>query len=235
MTDDRNDGSVPPVPGPAAPPPLAEPPPPAAAAPPPAPAAPPPAPAAAPPAPPVPAPYYPAPPAPAAPAPYYPAPQQARRGAGLWPLFAFLAFLAGVGGTILTLWLTGELWNSRSSSYSNPIYSSGGTTNTATDTAMAPVPPPAPSPAFSAMPTSSTLTGTWGPSCPGSRSEAITFYADGTASGDGESGSWSVSGNYVSLNNGSRTMTVYWEMTGADSARVRQSGESDSRTVYRCQ
>jgi len=253
MTDQGNDGDAPPAaPGPAAPPPLADAPPPleSAAAPPPVqpvPEAPPVQ--QAPPAPPVqptppasPQPAYQAAPAPApapaappvpSPAPSYPPP--AKSGPGAWPLFTFLAFLVGVGGTVLTLWLTGDLGGSSSSSSSGSGYSSGSYGSDTNSTLPAYVPSTPSRPTMSASPPSvATLTGTWGPGCPSSRNDAITFYADGTAMSDGESGSWSLDGSYVNLNNGRQNMSLYWEMTGNGSARVRRSGDSRVRTIYRC-
>ncbi|HTU12014.1 MAG TPA: hypothetical protein VMG08_14080 [Allosphingosinicella sp.] len=219
MTDDRNGGNVPPAPIPAAPPPLAAAPPPAA------PVAPQPAPPQSQPAAPQPQP------------PYYPPPPKSKTG--LWVFFLFVAFAAGAGGAILTLWLTGELWNSRStvqpSSYGSPA--TGGVTGAdtgMTPPAPSPAPAPAPAPTGGAVPTADTLAGSWGPNCPGSNSDAITFYQDGTAESDGESGSWSLNGNYVTLNNGRQNMTLYWEMVGNDSARVRRSGDSRTETVNRC-
>ncbi len=207
MTDQGNNGSLPPTPGPAAPPPLA-----------------------AAPAPVQPA-YQPA------PAPYSPPP--ANSGPGLWPLFVFLAFAVGVGGTILTLWLTGELWNSRSSSSSGPNY--GSVSNNGMGSGMAMPSTPAPAPAPPAQPTTSgypptpeTLTGSWGPGCPGSSNDGIIFYDDGTAASDGETGTWQIDGSEVTLNNGSETLVLQWEMLGADRARVRRSGTGESRVISRC-
>lgn len=210
MTDQGNNGNVPPAPGPAAPPPLAPAPPPVQPA------------------------YQPA------PAPYAPPP--AKSGPGLWPLFTFLAFATGVGGTILTLWLTGDLWNSSSSSYSSPSYSSGSSNGLGSGTPMssAPVPVPAPAPAPTTTPASgypptpATLPGTWGPGCPGSDNGGLVFYDDGTAMSDGESGTWTLDGNYVNLNNGRETLALHWEMLSNDSARVRRSGTSQTRIVNRC-
>jgi hypothetical protein len=176
------------------------------------------------------------------PAPYYPPP--AKGGKGLWILLIILAFAAGVGGTILTLWLTGDLWNSRSNYYPSG-YGSGtgsspgsstttGTTGSTGYTAPAPTPVPAPSVGVSTRPTASTLVGSWGRACPGSGNELITFYADGTASSDGENGTWSLDGSYVNLNNGRQNLSLYWEMLGNDSARVRRSGAAETRMVYRC-
>lgn len=183
----------------------------------------------APPAAPVPPPYQPA------PAPWQPA---ARSGPGLWPLFTVLAFLVGAGGTILTLWLTGDLWNSRTSTSSSTVAGSaqGGGLNPATSMTPPPASVPSPGPATTGgtAPTPASLPGSWGPACPGSADEAITFYADGTASSDGESGTWSLDGNYVNLNNGRESLTLYWEMVGSGSARVRRAGDSQSRIVNRC-
>lgn len=165
-------------------------------------------------------------------APYYPPVSNSKTG--LWVFLIILAFAVGVGGTILTLWLTGDLWNSSSryipSSYSSSTAGGTGTTGATTY----PTPPPPPSTTSGYAPTADVLPGTWGPGCPGSTNQALTIYADGTAAMDGENGSWSLNGNYVTLNNGRETMTLYWEMVTNDSARVRRSGDSQTRTISRC-
>ena len=209
MTDDRNAGGVPPAPGSAAPPPLA------------------PSPSSVQPA------FQPVP----TPAPYSP---PAKGGPGLWPLFTFLAFAVGVGGTILTLWLTGELWNSSPGSYSSPgdasVTGNGTGSVTPVPSTQAPTPaPPAPAPATTGYPpTPDTLTGTWGPGCPGSNNDVIIFYDDGTAASDGETGTWQIDGNSVTLNNGSETLVLQWEMLSDGRARVRRSGTAQSRVISRC-
>jgi hypothetical protein len=83
-----------------------------------------------------------APPPLAAPPPPQPAPQPSSApsapppapggGSGKWILFIILAFAAGVGSTILVLWLTGDLWDSRSSSYAAPNHGSTGPTGSGT-------------------------------------------------------------------------------------------------------
>ncbi len=209
MTDQGNDGDVPPA-APAAPPPLAATPPPAQPA------------------------YQPAPAVYALP--------PARSGPGLWPLFTFLAFAIGVGGTILTLWLMGDLWKSRSSFNSGPGHSgesSNGMSGMSMPSTPAPIPaPPTPAPPTTATtgypPTPDTLTGTWGPGCPGSSNDVIIFYDDGTAASDGETGTWQIDGNNVTLNNGSETLVLQWEMLADGRARVRRSGSTQSRVISRC-
>ena len=211
MGDERNDGGVPPTPEPAAPPPLA--------------AAPPPV------APPQPAPQP-------APAPAYPLSAGGSK-TGMWALFIILAFAAGVGSTILVLWLTGELWNSSSyyspppsygsssgsgtNSYGSSSSTTGSSTSTSTSTSGSGV-----------APTEMSIVGTWGENCPGSRSGAITFYSDHTAVDDERRGSWSLSGNYLTLTNENETTTLYWEMVNSDMARARRSGASEMRTISRC-
>src|SRR5207237_7662735 len=168
MSDDRNDGSVPQPRVPVAPPPLAAGPPPVA------------------PAQPAPEPYT---------APAYPRPAGGNK-TGRWVLFIILAFAAGVGGTILVLWLTGDLWNSRSSYYPPSSYGSSsgsGTSSYGSSTTT----PTAPSTSGSYAPTEMTIVGTWGENCPASRRGAITFYSDHTIAGDNGQRSWSLSGNYL--------------------------------------
>lgn len=204
MTDDRNDGSVPPPAGTAVPPPL--------------PAAPPPV---APPQPlqPVPLPVA---------MPGYPPPVGGGK-TGMWVLFIILAFAAGVGGTILTLWLTGDLWNSRSSYYPPSSYGSG-TSSYGSSTST----PTAPSASGGYAPTEVTIVGTWGENCPASRNGAITIYSDHTLVGDNGQGSWSLSGNYLTATTDRGTNSLYWEMISASQARVRRSGSSSSRLISRC-
>jgi hypothetical protein len=177
-------------------------------------------------------------PAPAAPLPpqvappYYPPTSNSKTG--LWVFLVILAFAVGVGGTILTLWLTGELWNS-SARYTPSSYTSSMPTGTGSAGGTgytAPTPPPSTTGGYA--PTADVLPGTWGPGCPGSNNQALTLYADGSASSDGENGTWSLNGNYVTLNNGREVMTLYWEMVSNDTARVRRSGDSQTRTVSRC-
>ena len=203
MSDDRNDGSAPPVPEPVAPPPLA--------------AAPPPV------APPQPAPQP-------QPAPAYPPPAGGDK-TGMWVLFIILAFAAGVGGTILTLWLTGDLWNSRSSYYPPSSYGSG---TSSYGSAPSTNTPTAPSTSGGYAPTEATIVGTWGENCPASRGGAITFYSDHTIVGDNGQGSWSLSGNYLTATTARGTNSLYWEMVSASQARVRRAGSSSSRLISRC-
>jgi hypothetical protein len=157
----------------------------------------------------------------------------------MWMAFVILAFAAGVGGTMLTLWLTGDLWNSRSS-YSPPSY--GGSMNGATGTTgtnayggttpAAPQPVPSGSYEGSAA-TPMSLQGTWGPNCPGSTNQAATFYADGTMQADGETGSWTLDGYNLTVRTPRETMDYRWEMLGNDSARVTR-GSGNPRVVNRC-
>lgn len=167
--------------------------------------------------------------------PYFPPPQNSKTG--LWAFFIILAFAVGVGGTILTLWLTGDLWNSRSgysspSSFSGSSDSGAGSLGSSPSTSGSPTPPSTSGSGYA--PTEASLAGTWGENCPGSRGGAITFYSDGTAVGDDERGTWSLNGNYVTLTSERNTMTLYWEMLNNDTARARRSGDSQTRTVNRC-
>ena len=207
MTDGRNDGTVPPATGSSAPPPIA--------------AAPPPV------LPPQPAPQV-------YPGAAYPAPAGGSR-TGMWVLFIILAFAAGVGLTILTLWLTGDLWNSRSSYYSPSSYGSnsgsgtstyGGSLDSNTTTST--------STYGSSAPTEMNIVGTWGEYCPSSRSGAITFYSDHTMVGDNGQGTWSLSGNYLTATTDRGSNALYWEMVGNNQARVRRSGSSSTRLIGRC-
>jgi hypothetical protein len=170
-----------------------------------------------------------APPQPPSAAPYYPPASNSKTG--LWVFFVILAFALGVGGTILTLWLTGDLWSS-GSRYAPGGYGGGTTSSSTPYGSSTPTPPPSSGSGYA--PTEASLQGTWGENCPGSSSGAITFYGDGTALGDGERGTWSLNGNYVTLTSDRNTMTLYWEMLGNDTARARRSGDSRTRTVNRC-
>jgi hypothetical protein len=213
VTDERNDGAVPP-PSEPAPPPLAAAPPPVA------------------PPQPAPQPY---------PAPVYQPPAPGS-GTGKWFLFIILAFAAGVGGTILVLWLTGDLWNSRSSAYSSPSFSSSTTTGTTGTTGTssyggttptAPAPPANSGLSGGSAPTPTSLVGTWGPNCPGSNNQAATFYSDGTMQADGDNGTWVLDGYTVTVRGPRETTILRWEMLGNDSAQVTREG-GNSRVVNRC-
>jgi hypothetical protein len=210
MSDDRNAGGVPPAPEPAAPPPLAAVPPPVV----------PPQPVPQP----VPQPY---------PAPAYP-PAAGGSKTGMWVFFLILAFAAGVGATILTLWLTGDLWNSRSSYYPPSSYgSSSGSGTSSFGSSPSTGTPAAPSTGGYA-PTEMTIVGTWGEGCPASRAGAITFYSDHTIVGDNGQGSWSLTGYYVTATTDRGTNSLYWEMISGSQARVRRAGSSSSRLISRC-
>jgi len=78
------------------------------------------------------------------------------------------------------------------------------------------------------------IVGTWGERCPASRVGAITFYNDHTVVGDNGQGNWSLSGNYLTATTDRGTNTLYWEMVSESQARVRRSGSSSTRTIYRC-
>lgn len=196
MSDDRNDGTVPPAPE-SAPPPLA--------------AAPPP--------------VSPPQPAPAAAPPQHPA---ATSRTGLWAMMTVIAFGAGVGLTLLVLWLNGSIGESRRGSADAPA--STYNANPFGGTGATPSPP---APSYGNVPTAASLQGTWGPRCPGSRDDAATFYADGTMEADGETGSWTLSGNDLTVTTPRQTMTLRWEMLGNNSANVTRSG-GNSRVVNRC-
>ncbi len=163
-------------------------------------------------------------------------------------LLMLLAFILGAGAAVLTLWLSGELWSSRSSSsYSSGSYGSGGygsnstmaTTDSYSSSSSSPYSNSATGSSGTYQPNTSSIVGSWAPSCSGSPNQRVTFYSDGSAYMDGETGRWSVSGNYVTMTSSrGQTMTLYWEMLSASSApssaQVRRAGDSQSRYVYRC-
>jgi hypothetical protein len=150
----------------------------------------------------------------------------------------------------LVLWLTGDLWNSQSNSYAGSSYSSspssGGTSPYGSGTTTGPtgttgtggMGPGGGSPPVSAAPgsapTEESLLGSWGPECPGSRGDAVTFNADHTAIGTGEGGSWSLSGSTVTVTTSRQTLNLNWEMLDASTARVTRSGDSRARLIFRC-
>ncbi len=212
MTDDRDGGDIPPIPEPAPPPPLAT------EAPPAAPAVP--QPPAAPASPPLAPPQAPAPP-----------PSAATGRTGFWAAMIVLAFGAGVGLTLLVLWLSGSLGDSRqrfdvtspTSNYGSGPSSFGGSGST----------PAPPGTSDGSAPTVLSIAGTWGPNCPGSRTDAATFYGDGTMVADRDSGTWSLSGNDMTVQLGRETTMLRWEMLTNDSARLTRTG-GRSRIVYRC-
>lgn len=83
--------------------------------------------------------------------------------------------------------------------------------------------------------TTSSVTGNWSPNCSGNPNDMLRLYADGSAMMEGEGGTWSLDGNYVNLvSHRGQRLSVYWESTGYSSARVRRSGTSQTRTIYRC-
>ena len=172
-------------------------------------------------------------------APVYPPPAPGG-GTGKWFLLIILAFAAGVGGTILVLWLTGDLWNSHPSAYPPPNYgSSSGTTGTTGTTGTSPYGTSSPQtptnirPSEGAPPTVASLQGTWGPNCPASATQAATFYGDGTMQADGESGTWSLDGYNLTMRTSRGTDNYRWEMLGNDSAQVTR-GTGTPRVVNRC-
>lgn len=209
MTDDRNA-----TPGAAAPPPQA---------PPPIPAQPPYAPASQVP----PTPAYAAPPTP-------------------WG-WIVAALLAVVLITLVCLYFFTDLlsraprdsWDDSDSSSSQSgtgSQSSFGSASSAPVAAPAPLPAPAPSTGAGSgyAPTASWLQGTWGPSCPGSRAQVVTFDGGGRFTSDGGDGTWSLDGYNVTLNTNGRTMVTRWEYVTQDMARVTQLAGGQTTTVQRC-
>ena len=146
-----------------------------------------------------------------------------------------LGFAAGVGVTLLFLWLNGPIGASRApapkeTAATNVSGSAGANLNAATVAPAVPTPPPA---RTGTAPTPASLEGSWGPECPGSPNESATFYPDGTMEADGDTGSWSLNGYEVTLSGERDTTVLRWEMLDSDSARVSRPGGA-SRIVNRC-
>lgn len=79
------------------------------------------------------------------------------------------------------------------------------------------------------------LVGTWGPNCPGSRSDSATLNSDGTVTGESGSGTWTIdSGSTVTATVNGVTRQAYWEMQADGSALVRPSDGRSPTLVRRC-
>ena len=164
-----------------------------------------------------------------------PPPATAQNRKSFWMAMVGLAFAAGVGVTLLFLWLNGPIGASREpaskrSPAGNAAASSGLNANTSTVAPQVPSPPPV---RTGTAPSAAVLEGTWGPECPGSTNESATFYGDGTMEAEGDTGSWSLNGYEVTLDGERETMILRWEMLGNDSARVSRDGGAP-RIVNRC-
>jgi len=81
-----------------------------------------------------------------------------------------------------------------------------------------------------------TLAGTWGPGCPGARANAITFSSSGTYTAGAGSGSYTLSGNLVTLfrAGGGGSFPMRWELVSESMARVTNINSGTADTVYRC-
>lgn len=184
------------------------------------PAGPPPMASAPPPAPPL-APSPPLPPSYPVAAPVY-APPERRSNAG----WIVAAILAAVLVLLVILYFTGALDREpRRSGFASGASGSSGRTGfgSSTTTAGAPL-------------SMSALVGTWGPRCPGSRAEAITFTSGGTWTAGSGGGSYSLSGNTITLfrSSGGGTFSMRWEPVTDSSARVSTMGAARPDYVYRC-
>jgi hypothetical protein len=82
----------------------------------------------------------------------------------------------------------------------------------------------------------SRLAGTWGPRCPSSTRDTITFSANGAFMAGAGSGSYSLSGNLVTLyrRGAADSFSMRWELVSDSMARVTNSNSGLVDTVYRC-
>lgn len=79
--------------------------------------------------------------------------------------------------------------------------------------------------------------GTWGPNCPGSRADTLTLNRDGTASGPGGSGSWTIdNGSTVTITFNGQSRSAFWEVRSADMRQilVRPTDGRQPTLVQRC-
>jgi len=160
------------------------------------------------------------------------------------------AVLAAVLITLVCLYFFTDLlsreprdsWDDSDSSFSQSGTGSQGSLGSSSSAqrpyqpAPAPMPAPAPSTGTGSgyAPTVSWLQGTWGPSCPASRAQVVTFYGGGRFTADGGEGTWTLDGENVTLVVSGRTMLTRWEYLAPDIARVTQVAGGRTRTVQRC-
>lgn len=90
-----------------------------------------------------------------------------------------------------------------------------------------------PDPARTA-PSAAWLAGTWGPRCPGARQRAVTFSADGRYSAEDGAGTWSLSGDVVTVTVNGRSRVTRWERVVDDGAWKTEVATGEVRYVRRC-
>jgi hypothetical protein len=83
-------------------------------------------------------------------------------------------------------------------------------------------------------PTAAWLAGTWGPRCPGSRQDAVTFESGGRFAGADGAGTWSLAGDVVTVTVNGRNHATRWEHVARDGAWVAQTATHEVRYVRRC-
>lgn len=95
---------------------------------------------------------------------------------------------------------------------------------------------PAPAPAPAGQVTAQWLEGGWGQDCPASPDPQLTFQPGGRFLLGTGAGSWTLSGNIITLRLDGRTNTssMTWDYLSPDSARVTRNRTGDVYTVYRC-
>jgi len=180
--------------------------------------------------------YQPPPPQapPAAPAaPAYAQPYAAAPAGGSKAGWIVAGILAAVLVVLVILYFTGVLDRSPRSSTGGAF---GGTPSTGTGGFGAPSTGSSGGMSGSGAVTMASVAGTWGPGCPGSRNDTVTFTSSGSYLTGADSGSFTIYGNTLSLTssaNGSTT-TIRWEPMGDNAARAEVTSRGRSATVYRC-
>lgn len=96
--------------------------------------------------------------------------------------------------------------------------------------------PSAPAPRPMTMPNNAFyFFGTWGPNCPSSAAEAITFFSDGTFQASGGFGTWTIdSGSTITMTGNGRTVSSRWVFSSGRAAVAYGMGTAGGQPVRRC-
>jgi hypothetical protein len=139
-----------------------------------------------------------------------------------WPLIitGVLGFVVLVG---IALTVTGGVGGSRSSNGSASRISQYGSST-----------PPAPRPIT--MPNNALyFFGTWGPNCPQSTADAMTFFSDGTFQAPGGFGTWTIdAGSTITMTGNGRTVSSEWVFSSGNAAVAYGMGTPGGQPVRRC-
>jgi len=77
--------------------------------------------------------------------------------------------------------------------------------------------------------------GTWGPTCPQSTADAITFFQDGTFLAAGGSGVWTIdAGSTITMTGNGRTVSSRWVFSSGNAAVAYGMGPAGGQPVQRC-